>query len=258
MNQCSKEIKEYAWGMAIGLQAVDNIKTSRFLRKIATQHIEGLMTLDEGQKSLNQYYKENMNISEKRVEEADKVSLHIVQNLLETSFSFSTNEYISIHRQLFYGIYHHAGKIRDYNITKKEWVLNGDTLVYGDASILHETLESEFLQEMNFQYENLSRDEIIHHLALFISCIWQFHVFGEGNTRTTAVFLVKYLNSLGQVIENNTFAKYSWYFRNALVRANYTNIPKGIFETREYLELFLRNLLGEKNELHNRDMMVWL
>ena len=155
------------------------------------------------------------------------------------------------------GIYKHAGKIRDYNITKKEWVLDGATVIYGSASELRATFEYDFSQEKNFSYKGLSMDEIIHHLAVFISNLWQIHIFGEGNTRTTAVFFIKYLRILGFSATNDIFAENAWYFRNALVRANYTNLQKGIHETTEYLEVFLRNLLlNEKNELHNRNLHI--
>ena len=194
---------------------------------------------------------------DERTEEADKVSFRIAEILSETAFSFSPNEYISIHRKLFQGIYKHAGKIRDYNITKKEWVLDGATVMYGSASELRVTLEYDFSQEKDFSYKGLSMDEIIHHLAVFISRLWQIHIFGEGNTRTTAVFFIKYLRTLGFSTTNDIFAENAWYFRNALVRANYTNLQKGIYETTEYLEAFLRNLLlNEKNELHNRDLHI--
>ena len=186
-----------------------------------------------------------------------KVSSRIAEILSETAFSFSPNEYISIHRKLFQGIYKHAGKIRDYNITKKEWVLDGATVMYGSASELRATLEYDFSQEKDFSYKGLSMDEIIHHLAVFISRLWQIHIFGEGNTRTTAVFFIKYLRTLGFSATNDIFAENAWYFRNALVRANYTNLQKGIHETTEYLEAFLRNLLlNEKNELHNRNLHI--
>lgn len=167
------------------------------------------------------------------------------------------NEYISIHKKLFAGIYGHAGKLRDYNITKKEWVLNGATVLYGSASELRATLDYDFAEEKKFSYKNLSMEEIIHHLAFFVSRLWQIHVFGEGNTRTTAVFFIKYLRTLGFDTTNDIFAENAWYFRNALVRANYNDLKNGVHETTEYLELFLRNLLlDEKNELHNRTMHI--
>ena len=258
-SEPDKVSKGYAWSTAIGLQAVDGLKPSKYLIDTAIANIEGEITIKEAQKLIDTYYEEKpVRLSdEERTEEADKVSSRIVELLSETAFSFSPNEYISIHRKLFQGIYKHAGKIRDYNITKKEWVLDGATVLYGSASELRDTLEYDFSQEKNFSYRGLSMDEILHHLALFISRLWQIHIFGEGNTRTTAVFFIKYLRSLGFSATNDIFAEHAWYFRNALVRANYTNLQKNIHETTEYLEVFLRNLLLiEKNELHNRSLHI--
>lgn len=258
-SEPDKANKGYAWSTAIGLQAVDGLKTSEYLIDTAIQNIEGKITMREAQELINSYYEERPAhfSDEERTEEADKVSSRIAGLLSETAFSFSPNEYISIHRKLFMGIYSHAGKIRDYNITKKEWVLDGATVMYGSASELIATLEYDFSQEKAFSYKGLSMEEIIHHLAAFISRLWQIHIFEEGNTRTTAVFFIKYLRMLGFTATNDIFAENAWYFRNALVRANYTNLQKGIYETTEYLEAFLRNLLlGERNELHNRNLHI--
>ena len=258
-SEPDKAYKGYAWSTAIGLQAVDGLKPSKYLVDTAIQNIEGKITMKEAQSLIDSYYEERpVHLSDdERTEEADKVSSRIAELLSETGFSFSPNEYISIHRKLFQGIYEHAGKFRDYNITKKEWVLDGATVMYGSASELRATLEYDFSQEKDFSYKGLSMDEIIHHLAIFISRLWQIHIFGEGNTRTTAVFFIKYLRMLGFSATNDIFAENAWYFRNALVRANYTNLQKGIHETTEYLEVFLRNLLlNEKNELHNRNMHI--
>ena len=258
-SEPDKAGKGYAWSTAIGLQAVDGLKTSKYLIDTAIQNIEGKITMKEAQSLIDSYYEERpVHLSdEERTEEADKVSSRIAEILSENAFSFSPNEYISIHRKLFQGIYKHAGKIRDYNITKKEWVLDGATVMYGSASELRATLEYDFSQEKDFSYKGLSIDEIIHHLAVFVSRLWQIHIFGEGNTRTTAVFFIKYLRTLGFSATNDIFAKNAWYFRNALVRANYTNLQKGIHETTEYREVFLRNLLmNENNELHNRDLQI--
>lgn len=258
-SEPDKAGKGYAWSTAIGLQAVDGLKTSKYLIDTAIQNIEGKITMKEAQGLIDSYYEERpVHLSDgERTEEADKVSSRIAEILSENAFSFSPNEYISIHRKLFQGIYKHAGKIRDYNITKKEWVLDGATVMYGSASELRATFEYDFSQEKDFSYKGLSIDEIIHHLAVFVSRLWQIHIFGEGNTRTTAVFFIKYLRTLGFSATNDIFAKNAWYFRNALVRANYTNLQKGIHETTEYLEVFLRNLLmNEDNELHNRDLLI--
>ena len=258
-SEPDKAYKGYAWSTAIGLQAVDGLKPSEYLIDTAIQNIEGKITIKEAQSLIDSYYEERpVHLpGGERTEEADKVSSRIAEILSETAFSFSPNEYISIHRKLFKGIYKHAGKIRDHNITKKEWVLDGSTVMYGSASELRVTLEYDFSQEKDFSYKGLAMDEIIHHLAVFVSRLWQIHIFGEGNTRTTAVFFIKYLRALGFSATNDIFAENAWYFRNALVRANYTNLQKGIYETTEYLEAFLRNLLlNEKNELHNRNLHI--
>ena len=257
-SEPNKKDKGYAWHTAIGLQAVDGLKPSKYLIDTAIKNIEGDISIDEAQELLNTYYEENPKANtEDRTEEADKVAVRIAKILSEKAFSFTPNEYISIHKKLFAGIYGHAGKLRDYNITKKEWVLNGATVLYGSASELRATLDYDFAEEKKFSYKNLSMEDIIHHLALFVSRLWQIHVFGEGNARTTAVFFIKYLRTLGFDVTNDIFAENAWYFRNALVRANYNDLKNGVHETTEYLELFLRNLLlDEKNELHNRSMHI--
>ena len=254
----NKRDKGYAWHTAIGLQAVDGLKPSKYLIETAIRNIEGDISIDEAQELLHSYYEENPGTdTDNRTEEADKVAARIAKILSEKAFSFTPNEYISIHKKLFTGIYDHAGKLRDYNITKKEWVLEGATVLYGSASELKATLEYDIAEEKEFGYKNMSMEEIIHHLAVFVSRLWQIHVFGEGNTRTTAVFFIKYLRTLGFDATNDIFAENAWYFRNALVRANYNDLKNGIHETTEYLELFLRNLiLDEKNELHNRTMHI--
>lgn len=246
-----------AWSAAIGLQDVDGLKPSEYLYSTAKRNIDGEITIDEAGELIHAYYESKEARIEDGTEEADKVSQRIAKLLSQKAFVFSPAQYISIHKELFDGIYSHAGKMRDYNITKKEWVLDGDTVSYGSAYNLKETLEYDFMQEKNFRYNGLTMTETIHHLAVFTSGLWQIHLFGEGNTRTTAVFLIKYLRQLGFDVDNNMFTENSWYFRNALVRANYNNFPKGIYETTEFLEKFLRNLmLNETNELHNREMHV--
>ena len=177
-SEPEKRDKGYAWHTAIGLQAVDGLKTSQYLINTAIKNIEGDISIDEASELLNSYYKENPKTdTEDRTEEADKVALRIAKILSEKAFSFTPNEYISIHRKLFVGVYNHAGKIRDYNITKKEWVLDGATVLYGSASELRATLEYDFLEEKKFSYKNLGMDEIIRHLAFFVSRLWQIHVF---------------------------------------------------------------------------------
>lgn len=250
--------KSYAWQTAIGLQDVDGLKTSKYLIDTAIKNIEGDITIDEAQNLLNSYYEENNQRDNKnRTEEADKVSVRIAKILSERAFTLSTNEYISIHKKLFDSIFPHAGVLRDYNITKKEWILNGETVIYGSATELKATLDYDISKEKKFSYKNLSSQEIIHHLALFISDLWQIHAFSEGNTRTSAVFFIKYLRTLGYNVTNDIFAENSWYFRNALVRANYTDLKNNVHSTTEYLELFLENLLlNENHRLSNQSMHI--
>lgn len=257
-SEPDKRDKGYVWHTAIGLQAVDGLKTSKYLARTAIRNIEGEISFEEANALLQDYYEANPSRSaDDRTEEADKVSAKIAAVLSEKAFSFTPNEYLSIHRKLFTGIYSHAGCVRDYNITKKEWVLDGATVLYGSATELRATLDYDFSEEKKFSYRNLSMDEIIHHLAVFISRLWQIHVFEEGNTRTTAVFFIKYLQTLGFDVTNDIFAENAWYFRNALVRANYNDLKNGIYETTEFLELFLRNLLlNEHHPLHNRTLHI--
>lgn len=254
-----KREKGYAWQTAIGLQAVDGLKPSEYLKEKARQHIEGDITIDEVKQLVDSYYKSKVtrSSSEDRTEEADKVSARITEILSENTFTFSPIEYLAIHRHLFEGIFSHAGQIRDYNITKNEWVLKGATVLYASAGSIRETLEYDFSQEKIFDYKNLNIDEAIRHIARFVSGIWQIHAFGEGNTRTTAVFTIKYLHTFGFNFSNGTFANHSWYFRNALVRANYNDLTKGVYATTEFLEKFFRNLiLNEQNELKNRNLQI--
>ena len=254
-----KAEKAKVWKTAIGLQQVDGLTPSEYLITTAKQNIEGYIGIEEVKQRIDLYYKQYPSKStEDRTEEADKVSLRIVEILGEQSFTFSPAEYIAIHRRLFQGIYKFAGKIRDFNITKKEWVLNGETVIYGSAESLKATLEYDFEQEKKFSYKGLSQQEVIEHIASFISYLWQIHVFGEGNTRTVAIFLIKYLRTFGFKVSNELFEQHSWYFRNALVRANYKNYTKNIFATHEFLLRFFGNLLlGENHILKNRTLHIY-
>jgi len=257
-----KKEKGLIWQTAIGLQQVDGLKPSEYLIQTAIQNIEGDITFEEVKSRIDSYYKAQAarqdNENDDRTEEADKVSARIAEILSEKTFSFSPVAYLNIHLRLFKGIYKFAGKIRDYNITKSEWVLDGDTVLYADADMLRATLEYDFEQEKKFVFKDLTQQQVIEHIAHFISFLWQIHVFGEGNTRTTAVFLIKYLRKLGfKNINNDLFAQHSWYFRNALVRANYADISRNIDKTEIYLNRFLSNLVfGEKNVLKNRELHI--
>ena len=249
----------YAWSTAIGLQAVDGLKTSDYLNELARRNIEGEITIDEVGKLLDSYYesktvRENGDIDK---EEADKASKNIKRILSVKTIDFSTKGYISVHRRIFDGVMKHAGKLREYDISKREWVLEGDTVDYLNWEDLHRALDYDIEQERNFSYKGITNDQLVAHITKFVSGLWQIHPFGEGNTRTTAVFAIQYLRLLGFDVENDLFAKHSWYFRNALVRANYKSAKKGIDFSPVYLERFFRNLLfGEQWVLRNRYLHI--
>ncbi|WP_439423428.1 Fic family protein [Segatella copri] len=247
------------WKTAIGLQAVDGLQPSAYLIDVAKRNIEGEITLDETRKLIDSYYQSKTvrTPKDENEEEADKVSANIAKILASKTFAFNTNGYVSLHRRIFEGVFKHAGEIRQYDISKKEWVLEGDSVNYLNWEDLRRALDWDIEQEKNFSYKGLTDDEKIEHIAKFISGIWQIHAFREGNTRTTAIFTIQYLRSLGYEVNNEMFAKYSWYFRNALVRANYRNIQKGIDYSPIYLVRFFRNLLlGESWVLKNRYLHI--
>ena len=244
------------WETAIGLQDVDGLKPSKYLLETAKEHIEGNIDIKEVENRINQYYKvldERKSFESEDNEEADKVAVRIAEILSDKSFNFSPTELISIHQKLFSGVFKHAGKIRTYNFTKNEWVLNGDTVIYASYDTIMDSLKYDFEQEKNFSYKDLPFDDSIKHLCRFTSNIWQVHPFCEGNTRTTAVFIIKYLRTFGFNINDDVFAEHSWYFRNSLVRANYKNFNVNVFEDISFLEKFFYNLLSNTNyELKNR------
>ena len=247
--------KTKTWETAIGLQDVDGLKPSKYLIKTAKEHIEGNIDIEEVKTRIDEYYEVQGSRKnfEKENEEADKVAVRITEILSEKAFNFSPTELLNIHKRLFIDIFDGAGVYRDYNITKKEWILNGDTVTYASFQSIKETLEYDFDQEKNFLYRGLSLDESIKHLCSFTADIWQIHPFCEGNTRTTAVFIIKYLRTFGFNIKTQVFAENSWYFRNSLVRANYKNFEKNVFEDTSFLEKFFYNLLtNSKYELKNR------
>ena len=230
-----------AWKVAIGLQ-------------------QGDISIGEAKQLIDSYYQSasvRKDIENNRTEEADKVAARITELIEEKTFSFTPAQLISIHRRLFEGIYKLAGRIRDYNITKKEWVLGGKTVYYASYDTISETLDYDMGQERQFDYSAMNIDEAIRHLTRFCANLWQIHAFCEGNTRTTAVFMIKYLRTLGFNVVNEVFADNSWYFRNALVRANYSDLTQGITETTIYLERFFRSmLLGEEHNFRNRIMHI--
>lgn len=233
------------WQTAIGLQAVDGLQTSPYLLETAKAHIEGFIGIAEAKQRIEDYY-ESARASRKNVEgfeEADTVSSRMAELLGERAFTFSPAQLQAIHRRLFARVLSGAGEYRTCNITKKEWVLKGDTVYYASHDSIADTLEYDFAQERKFDYRGLRKREAVQHIAAFIAGIWQIHPFSEGNTRTTAVFAIKYLASFGYAVDNAPFKQHSWYFRNALVRANYENLAKGIHREQRFLDLFFENLL---------------
>ena len=251
--------KASIWRTAIGLQAVDGLQTSEYLRETAIKHIEGEIDIDEARQLIQAYYqsKTHRETTDDDMQEADQVSANITKILSSNTLDFSAKGYISLHRRIFDGVFKHAGKVRDYDISKNEWILNGDTVHYLNWEDLHRALDYDIEQERRFSYKGLNTDQLIQHITRFVSDIWQIHAFCEGNTRTTAVFAILYLRDLGYKVENDMFAQHSWYFRNALVRANYRNAVEGIDYAPEYLERFFRNLLlGERWDLRNRYLHI--
>ena len=248
-----------AWRVAIGLQAVDGLKTSEYLQETARRNIEGEITIDEARELVKQYYikKTTHDEGDEDREEADRVSSNISKLLQTDAFTYSVAGLAAIHLAIFEGVFKHAGRFRDYDISKKEWVLQGDSVLYGRWQDLRMAVEYDLEQERQFDYSTLNKDQMVEHLAKFVAGLWQIHPFGEGNTRTTAIFTIKYLRSQGFGVNNDLFESHSWYFRNALVRANYRNLKKGISYEPLFLVRFFRNLLlGENNTLKNRYMMI--
>ncbi len=260
LDEPNQRAKSESWQAAIGLQDVDGLKTSPYLLETAKKNIDGELSFYEARERIDAYYQiQSSQTAENRTEEADKVAVRIAELLSEDHFTFSPMEYLLTHQRLFEGVLDKAivGKARTYNIKKQEWVLQGQRVVYAHAAHIMQTLDYDFAEERHFSYKALSQGQMMEHLAMFVSRLWQIHVFGEGNTRTTAVFTIKYLRTLGFQVNNDLFATHSWYFRNALVRANYNSYPQGIHATQEFLVKFLENLLfHQKHALKNREMLI--
>lgn len=253
----SKKKQEY-WATGIGLNKVDNLEPSKYLIDLSKKNINGELKYHEVEEALKTYYKgqDTSSIEIQREKECDLVSLRIAQLLEDKSFGFSPITLKNIHRYLFKDIYDFAGNYREYNISKKELILNGETVKYVNYQEIENYFEYDFKEEKDFDYSKLNNDELIKHIAKFTSTIWQVHPFGEGNTRTTAVFIEKYLNNMGFTVNNDMFKNKSLYFRNALIRSNYGNIPKNIYPTFDYLIMFFENLLQNKNNNLNNNQLV--
>lgn len=245
------------WAIALGLQKVDGLNPSQKMLEEAQKNLSGEKTLEEVKYEVHEYYnnKKERNADE---EEADKTAINIKKTLEQTDFELTPETYLNIHKDIFEGVFDFAGNIRNCDLTKREWVLNGDTVIYLPANEIKEALNYDFNKERKIKYPDMKISEAINHFSKFISGLWQIHPFREGNTRTNAVFAIKYLNQLGFIITNDMFALNSWYYRNALVRANYSNSSIKINSTTKYLEKFFINLLSDNNEIQfqNRELLV--
>ena len=250
--------RAYAWATAIGLQDVDGLKPSKYLIATAKRHIEGEISQEDARRLVDEYYETKLGHNEPEdAEEADKVSARMISIINTPGFRLSPEYYLGLHKQIFNGVFPHAGKIRDVELTKREWVLNWDTVEYELSCMIEKSLEYDFDNEKKFKYKGLSEDAFIEHFASFISGIWQIHPFREGNTRTVALFAIKYLKSMRHEVTNDLFAEKSWYFRNALVRANYSNFKLNVDKTQLPLEEFFKVLIyGDEIELHNRFLRI--
>mgnify|MGYP001860913297 FL=1 len=252
-------VKQLEWDMAIGLQKVDNLKPSKYLKEIKEKNVLGELSIEEVEKSLKEYYveKSKQNSINHNELECDFVSMRIVELLEKDDFELSVDYLKYIHKYLFQDVYEFAGEFRNINFSKHEIILNNDSVAYGDYKTLKESLEYDISLEKDKNYKDMSIVDIIKNITDFSSSIWQVHPFREGNTRTTALFIEKYLISLGYNVDNSLFKDKSVYFRNALVRSNYFNNDLNIKEDKSYLIKFYENLLlGKNNNLHSEDLIV--
>lgn len=253
----SNYLKQQEWDMAIGLQKVDNLTPSKYLEKLVSNNIDGNLTIEDVEKELRQYYSQKGNKIKYNELECDFVSARIVELLNEDSFELSVDYLKYVHKFLFQDVYEFAGEFRRVDFSKHERILNNDSVAYGDCNTLSESLEYDISKELEKNYEEMNILEVINNITKFSSSIWQVHPFREGNTRTTAVFIEKYLINLGYNVDNSLFKDKSVYFRNAMVRSNYFNNYLNIKEDRSYLVKFYENLLlGKNNNLHSKDLIV--
>ena len=252
-------VKQLQWDAAIGLQEVDSLKPSKYLKKLSEENVNGEKTIYEVEHELKEYYieKEKINDINHNELECDLVSTRIVQLLEDETFKLSVDFLRYIHGYLFKDIYDFAGQFRKIDFSKHELILNNDSALYGDCKTLKESLEYDISLERVKNYKEMNIVEVINNITDFSSRIWQTHPFREGNTRTTAIFIIKYLISLGYQVDNTLFKDKSVYFRNALVRSNYFNNEKNVREDNSYLVKFYENLLlGKYNNLQSKDLIV--
>lgn len=251
--------KQLQWDMAIGLQEVDNLKPSKYLKQLLQENVMGVKTIYEVEHELKQYYveKDKTNQTIQDEFECDLVATRIVQLLEEDNFELSVNYIKYIHEYLFQDVYEFAGEFRKVDFSKQEKILNNDSVAYGDYKSLEQSLDYDISLEKDKNYAEMNVVALINNITNFSSNIWQIHPFREGNTRTTALFIEKYLISLGYDVDNTMFKEKSVYYRNALVRSNYYNNYLNIKQDNSFLIKFYENLLlGKNNNLNSKDLIV--
>ena len=260
LDETNPKVKQLYWDISFGLQEVDGLKPSKYMVELSLEHIEGKKTYKQVQETIKSYYAKNVdNHDDDGEEEADEVATAIYEILSDVAFRFDYLTYKSYHKRLFDNLdnkKYNPGEFRAYNFTKNEVMLNGDTVNYQDYKLIEETLKYDFNEEKEIDYINMTNEQLINRIVEFTSRIWQIHPFQEGNTRTTAVFIQKYLLSMGFKVNNDLFKDNSLYFRNALVRANYINYLKGIKADKKYLNMFFENLLLDRNNVLDNDELI--
>ncbi len=251
------------WETAIGMQAVDGLLPSKEFITLVTKSLTKSSISPSGLITLMRvgYYDNGSNEPiDKDTMQADYVSTNIYHFLRKWYYYYpdlcTLEAFKEIHERLFRKTHENAGEFRRYNISKREWVLSGDTVKYGDCINIKSELEKCFTKAK--KCSQMNQTEMVKYLSELTSSIWQVHPFSEGNTRTTACFMISYILTVTDFPQiYDTFVDNSLYFRNALVRACYENSQYGIKPTTRYLERFYENLLfDKKNKLDNQQLHI--
>lgn len=262
LHQSNPETKKraYIWAAAIGLQATDGLRTTDKMRNTARRHIENQISLDEARQDIWRHYEDNPATTPEQTkeQEADKTAFNIARILFSgQAVDFSTDGYLNLHRQVFDGVYDHAGQLRTCDLVKKEWVLEKNTVIYLHWEEIRIALDSNFDFKENINYQHRKGRELVDWISQFTAAVWHIHPFNEGNTRTTAVMAILIARSLGHDLHTDVFAEHSWYYRNAMVRANYMDLDRNVHIHPEFLIRFYSNwLLGEQWDLRNRYLIL--
>jgi len=241
------------WSLSCGLQAVDGLTVSKSALLDGDDYVAGTKSATEVyNRSLDRY---SSHVQEGREAEADVVAAAMLVALEDDGFSLSPIMLDNIHARIFepatvVGFDRRwVGRHRTVNITKSEPVLGGRSVTYADWRMISDQLRYDFSEERRHCYGSSLNEEFVRHFSRFIANIWQTHAFREGNTRTVALFSQKYLRYLGVRCDNMLFMDNSLFYRDALVRANFSNLELGIAEDLSFLNAFYENLVLDKN--HN-------